>query len=1081
MRKISRGIILCLFLLLFGVFGARGEIILVDDDGFVDFNNIQAGIDDSNDGDTVVVFPGMYTGPGNVDIDFYGKAITLISVAPEDPYVVAHTIIDCNGQGRGFYFHSGEEANSVVDGLSITNGAATNGGGICIENCSATISNCQISGGTANEGGGIYCVGGESVIIGCSLGDNTANNGGGIYISSSSGAMLSDCDITGNTADIEGGGIYCVGGKPRIVGCTIGSNASASGGGIFFQNGRAYVEDCTFIHNSNNGMSIINGGGTVVNCRFYSNRGEYGGGIYCNSNRDMLHVISSIFCGNYAAVDGGGIYAGNWYVQIQNCSIVSNRAGSTGGGYHNIGTGDVINSVFWGNIDNSGSGGSAQIGGLGDNVTFSCIGDGDPCDSNIPFGGSSRHNIDDDPGFVSDPNDGGDGWGDDPCTVVVNEGVNDDYGDLHLRGDSVCINAGEPGFVDYLSFNDIDGQPRIMGQIMDMGADEFYIAMLKTTRPLGTEVWVSGSRHEIRWESEVYDGLASVLFSSDRGDNWETIVGGVANSGSYSWTPGSLVDSNMCIIKIVPTVPDPNVICVESGLFIVHADSPGVAVTPRWRSLGGDFTRRGRSDLSGPEYGCVKWEYEVGDAISASMTVGPNDGIYVPCEDGKLYKLDANGSLLWSFDGNSPLISSATLGLDGTAYVGSRGGQVFAVDIDGNVRWTFRTGGEVYSSPAVSADGNSVYVCSGDGKVYALGRDGSFLWDFSTSGINSAEGAVFASPSIGLDGTVYVGGFYDSNLYALEPNDGSIKWTCHFDSKGWLFASAVVGDDGTIYQSMLYDSYLYAIDPNDGEIVWATDLSEIWSNYGGYVESYSDWFEPYYDEGFYFVNSRCGYEDICVNFHQNALYNVSDSVWSEPVVGSDGMLYVSFDDPWLRAVDPNGEIKKIMQVGVESGFDLTLGSDGLIYGVSNDSNMYLASPNLIEISRYDSNNLWLSYPVIVGGNTLLVGDSRDYSLEIGTSNSRVIALGPDGCGGEYDLHWQGGAQDLNGDGLVNYNDIAMLASDWLRCTSCADPVRFGCNGEPIYQQWLEGDVNRDRYVNWIDFAIIADKWMGGTE
>jgi len=52
------------------------RIITVDDDAPADFNNIQAAIDDANNGDIVEVKPGTYTGDGNRDIDFNGKART---------------------------------------------------------------------------------------------------------------------------------------------------------------------------------------------------------------------------------------------------------------------------------------------------------------------------------------------------------------------------------------------------------------------------------------------------------------------------------------------------------------------------------------------------------------------------------------------------------------------------------------------------------------------------------------------------------------------------------------------------------------------------------------------------------------------------------------------------------------------------------------------------------------------------------------------------------------------------------------------------------------------------------------------
>ncbi len=95
-------------------------------DGSGEFSTIQAAIDAAVDGDEVIVADGTYTGVGNRDIDFKGKAITVRSENGPD-----NCIIDCEREGRGFYFHNGEDDRSILQGLTITNGYADHGGGIC--------------------------------------------------------------------------------------------------------------------------------------------------------------------------------------------------------------------------------------------------------------------------------------------------------------------------------------------------------------------------------------------------------------------------------------------------------------------------------------------------------------------------------------------------------------------------------------------------------------------------------------------------------------------------------------------------------------------------------------------------------------------------------------------------------------------------------------------------------------------------------------------------------------------------------------------------------------------------------------
>jgi outer membrane protein assembly factor BamB len=381
----------------------------------------------------------------------------------------------------------------------------------------------------------------------------------------------------------------------------------------------------------------------------------------------------------------------------------------------------------------------------------------------------------------------------------------------------------------------------------------------------------------------------------------------------------------------------------------------------KWASLGGDYQRSGQSRDQGPTQGCIQWQFETDGALIGSTTVGFDGRVHIPCEDGNLYTLDADGRLLWVFDANTPLWSAASIGPDGGLYVGGQNGTLYAVDPNGTLRWTYDTNDTIYSSPAVAANGD-IYVGSADGTLYTLAPDGTRLWQFTTNGPGKLPaGSILASPAIGQDGTVYIGALYDPNLYALNPADGSLKWKRSFtpangEAGGWLFASPVVGKDGTIYQTLLYDSHLYAIEPSAGTILWATDLLDL---------------------------SAVGVSDKDLN--------PSAAGWSEPVLGADGTIYVCLDDPYLRAVDPNGKILWATQLGDLGGFTLVVDKNGQVYAACEDGFIYVVDPFGREVARFELDG-WLGFPVIAGDGLLIATDSRDYSGYEAGGKNRVWAI-----------------------------------------------------------------------------------------
>jgi len=255
-----RAIIRYLILLVWLACPALGEVRNVPSD----YLAIQAAIDDSNDGDIVIVAPGTYTGDGNRDIDFKGKAIIVKS---EDGHETC--IINCQGTRddyhRGFLFHCNESADSILDGFSIINGHTEYGGAGITCYSSPCIRNCIVKGNKAQgTGAGIQLSHSNATFDNCLVSGNYGYAkfwnrwiGGGIYCGEGH-PVFRNCTIVGNrTEEMEGGGIACVSSRERGVvvleNCIITGNIVELGP---FTKGTQIVSSYPLNHMGTNIMSV---------------------------------------------------------------------------------------------------------------------------------------------------------------------------------------------------------------------------------------------------------------------------------------------------------------------------------------------------------------------------------------------------------------------------------------------------------------------------------------------------------------------------------------------------------------------------------------------------------------------------------------------------------------------------------------------------------------------------------------------------------------------------------------------------------------------------------------------------------
>ena len=210
MRSISKLVPIVFFLVLI-VAPASAATWYVISDGSGDAPTIQAAIDSSGNGDSVLVASGTFMGPGNYDIDFSGKAIVVLS-----EFGPGNTTIDCQNNGRGFIFQSGEGASTVLCGFTITNGwSAIQGGGIFCDNSSPEIGyNVLIGNHAVGHGGGIAVKKGAPYIHNNTLSENsTDQRGAGIAVQATSTPMVHQNIIAYSTL---GEGIACMGAPPGM-------------------------------------------------------------------------------------------------------------------------------------------------------------------------------------------------------------------------------------------------------------------------------------------------------------------------------------------------------------------------------------------------------------------------------------------------------------------------------------------------------------------------------------------------------------------------------------------------------------------------------------------------------------------------------------------------------------------------------------------------------------------------------------------------------------------------------------------------------------------------------------------------
>jgi hypothetical protein len=453
--------------------------------------DIQSAIDAASDGDQIWVTNGIYKISGRV---VYGsltnrvvinKAVTVQSVnGPAVTMIQGYQVPGTtNGDSavRCVYMTN----NASLIGFTLTNGATrsagdsiheeSGGGLLCEDSNTCLVSNCILSGNR-----GFYWVGGAYLgnFNSCTFAGNYATAAGAVIY-----GTLNNCVLTNNTTSTTGGGgagAFC-----NFTNCTLVKNSAPIGGGAY----RCTLVDCTLSNNSTyystsggSGGGAINStligcvitgnsagggggasGGTLSNCYIADNSATgdgglgYGGGVNGSKLNNSTLVMNSSLIG-----------AGAYNSTLNDCLIISNSMDAvvsstltncllTGNNFAASGS-IFYNCTLVANYSSNPSG----TAGTSACTLYNCIlyYNTAPSSTSNYLGGAFMNCC-----TIPLPTSGAGNFTNAPLFVNLAGG------DYHLQSNSPCINAGNNVYVT--TTTDLDGNPRIVGGTVDIGAYEY--------------------------------------------------------------------------------------------------------------------------------------------------------------------------------------------------------------------------------------------------------------------------------------------------------------------------------------------------------------------------------------------------------------------------------------------------------------------------------------------------------------------------------------------------------------------------------------------------------------------------------
>jgi len=1080
--------------------------IIVKADGNGDYATIQSAIDAAINGDVVILQPGTYTGNGNRDIDFKGKAIT-VRGATGDPN---DCIVDCQGTAgephRGFNFVSGEDSNSILESLTITNGYGH-------------WEDVRGDGYTYPAGGGVFCKTSSPSISNCIFNSNDSTSyrsiyGSGICSCYNSNPIINNCNMTSDVANSTPSLIiYNYQSSPTIINSTIGNN---SGIGIYnYYNSNSYISNCIINNNSGGGIFNKYSDPNINNCAITNNStSHHGGGIYNNNSNPRINncVIS-----NNSADTGGGIYNYESSPTITNCTIINNSASDYGGvcdGYHS--SSNIVNCIVWGNQTHQIVGAAA--------VTY----------SDIEGGYSGEGNIEADPFFDADG--------------------------FHLTGVSPCIDAGDPNYIAEANETDIDGDPRVVYRI-DIGADEFYsgTSALIAIKPgiLNFEAQGLTSAPQSQYVSIKNYGAFPLNWHIENDCDWLIVepLSGQTESLQTDETIISIDNNNIDygLQTYQFRVIDPN--AENSPQYVtVNLEVLGPEIAVNKTNL--YFYAAGKSDpdvadqqimITNTGYDTLIWQIDV-----------PPDCNWLSALPSSGQVTDGNSVVMLSVDPNkAPEYGSnyATINIIDPNASNSPQEVEVRLNVNGPSMTIMPNQLNIYAEKDKTGEG--VFVISNGGYdtiEWTIEVPNDCNWITSVSpltGSCNANQAVEVTVNVDANG-LELGYFYDTHfwvhspqldvpkigyiyLHIYEPNKIHVPYDYPTLQEA-VDAASDYGDTIIVHPGKYSGCNIYeksltikSIEPNNSNIVAATIIHSgieisAWENTSTQIDGLSFIYDPEYinqnDSAIwsYYDNDISISNCIIKNWPSGGIwirdYGTSDIIIENCLIVGNSMHGIYFG---MEGVGSNILINNctIADTQVGPSFGIYAGKNAIYihdwYGLNADmsiTNSILdntTSPNDIEIhcSNHSSergSNLTISHCDIPAGiDSIYIGDTNFITLNYGPDNIETdpcfVSLGywhqngtPADANddfwvdGDYHLksehgRWQQSKYvglDPTGDGFIDLSDFAVLAGEWGKTAVMTVP------DVPAYMysyRYLRSDLDNSGVVDLGDLSILLDNWV----